>query len=227
MDWTTLFTNLGTFAIGSTALVILIKLLAPHLFSLNLERYKDELKAASDRSLEGYKAELKVRHEMEMERLRADLRQVTFQHEITFAKLHEKRAEIIVDLYQKLLKAEASARFLLTPLRYADDPPEEEREKQAESAANEFYRYYRDHKLYFDHHLCRLLEDLDTKLTVARVDHATYSEDDPETARERRAMRYLGWKALKEDFPPILREIEKEFRTLLGNVSPPRPAPES
>jgi len=57
MDWTLLVTNLGSIGIVSGAVVVLFKQLIPHLWSLNLERYKADLTAASDRDLEGYKAQ--------------------------------------------------------------------------------------------------------------------------------------------------------------------------
>jgi len=214
MDWTSIVTDLGTFAIGSFAVLLALRLLAPHLLSLNLERYRAELKASSDRDLEGYKAELKVRHEMEMERLRTDLQQITFQQETTFAKLHEKRAEIIAELYSRLLKFQRSVGALLNPVS-AHSPNLQQREQRAVDAGNLFLEYYSQNRIYFDESLCSQLNDFLEIMSNAHLAHALYPVTDPNPT-ESWEERCKAWDTLNGQAPAIRREIERSFRQLLG-----------
>lgn len=180
---------------------------------------KIALKQILTRDITEHRSHLEKESAIEIERLRADLKTVALEHEIRFSKLHEKRGEIIEGLHKKLLRAQAAVTFYLSPLGYSTDPPDAERQKQAELAANDFYTYYRENKLYFDLHLCRLLEDFDAVLTEAQIDSDAHTDNEETSSGERRSSQYAAWKNMKAKIPPILREIEQEFGTLLG-ISP-------
>lgn len=87
MDWDTFVTTLMATGFASGAFVLLAKTLSKHLLSMDLERFKADLRATNEKELEQLKAELRI---------------AAFQQETTFARLHEKRAEVIAELYVKL-----------------------------------------------------------------------------------------------------------------------------
>jgi len=211
----TIITNLGTFAIGSGAVVWLVKLLAPHFLSLNLERYRAELKASTDRDLEGYKAELKVRHEVEIERLRADIRQIAFQRETTFAKLHEKRAAVIAEIYAKLARVHIAMSHLVAVLPIADVSNKDETEAEALRAGQDFSEYLNRNLIYFDKSLSNLLTSFDEKMVEAFNTHRNTP-----MAKTDRLKSWLTIQTILElESKKIREEIEHNFRQLLGLTS--------
>jgi hypothetical protein len=53
---------------------------------------------------EGFKAQLKASADAEIERLKVSLQMSALEHEVRFSKLHEKRAEVIAELYGRLVE---------------------------------------------------------------------------------------------------------------------------
>ena len=58
----------------------------------------------------------KAKHDRELELLRSDIRREAFQSEVRFTRLHEKRAEVIADLFTKLVAlVDAAHQHLIGP----------------------------------------------------------------------------------------------------------------
>jgi hypothetical protein len=202
MDWNTVVTALTATSIGSAAFVFLAKALTNHLFSIDLERFKTALKGS---------------HEKEIERLRSDLRMVAFEREIRFVKLHEKRLDIIAELYRRLSAANIAMSKLVSPMQFGGKEAEKQNHDRAADACQQFRDYYLQHRIYFDVGLCEHLDGLDAKFWQIFIHYYMYDSDDQEVARERRKTQLEAWDQASEEVPPMLREIERSFRTLLGH----------
>lgn len=202
MDWQVVLSNIGSFAVGAGILAFLIQSLVKLYLSRDIEQFKARMQAA---------------HDTELERLRADLRIVAFERETRFAKLHEKRADVIAELYRRIVAANRAMNELLSPIQMAGALAEGDREKEAAERGNAFLDYYLENQIYFDESLCDKLQSFNKELTQAWNDYLTYQSSDPEVARERRRTRIEAWKTLREKVLPIRREIENAFRELLGH----------
>ncbi|CAI4029899.1 hypothetical protein DNFV4_00319 [Nitrospira tepida] len=197
MDWNTFVTTLTATGFASAAFVFLAKFLSKHLLSMDLERFKADLKSINEK---------------ELERLRADLRIAAFQQETTFAKLHEKRAEAIAELYAKLVDAHSAIRIAL--IYGKGGQPDYYREALSKFRA--FEDYFEPRKIYFPDGLCDLIEQLVIKLGLLQrfageraPDDLTQGIQDP---------KGFGAKILELDEPvkQIRHEIEHSFRNILG-----------
>jgi hypothetical protein len=211
VDWQILLTTLSATGVASAAFVFLAKALSKHFLSLDLERFKGELKAT---------------HEKELERLRADLRLAAFRQETTFAKLHDKRAEVIAELYAKLATVNGAMHELLSPLEVDGGAGREKREKSAAEAGNDFRRYYDRHLIYFDESLCNLLHSFSQDMMRAWVIHL-HNPTTGEGGINRWEPRMKAWERLNEQVPKIRTEIEQNFRQLLGLPPPSHPPTKS
>lgn len=200
MDWNTFVTTLSATGFASAAFVFLAKILSNHLLAVDLEHFKAELKATNDK---------------ELERLRADLRIAAFQQETTFAKLHEKRAEVIAELYAKLATVHGAMHDLLNPLEMDAGAGRGQREKVAAEAGNAFSHYYNAHQIYFEDHLCELLKSFNQDMMKAWVTHI-HNPTSGEGGMSRWDKRVDAWERLRKQVPPIRQEIERSFRQLLG-----------
>src|SRR5690348_3643963 len=71
-------------------------------YDRDIEAFKARLKSTYDEKLETHRAELKAQTDVEIEQLKSRLNIAALQHQIRFARLHEKRAEVISQLYVDL-----------------------------------------------------------------------------------------------------------------------------
>lgn len=201
MDWNTVFTTLTATGFASAAFVFLAKILSKHFLSMDLERFKADLRATNEK---------------ELERLRADLRIAAFQQEMTFAKLHEKRALVIAELYKRLVVSEeAVTDLLLQPVRFTPGSLDEGKEFAAVEAIRAFLQHYRENQIYFDESLCSHLHSFITQLSNA-WDEYQVKVRDSQNHMGRLFSLENNWKTMSKEVPPIRQEIERTFRTLLG-----------
>lgn len=141
----------------------------------------------------------------------------SFEYETRFAKLHEKRAEVIAELYRRLVAADRAMIALLSPIQFSHGLSDEERQAEVGKCCDSFNRFFLESQIYFDQCLCVKLEAFNKKLWQAWTDYHTYASDEPDVARKRRQTRFQAWKSVSEEAIPLKQEIEKEFRTLLGH----------
>lgn len=104
INWQDVVTTVAS-TVGGTAVLLaaaawLIRTVLTNRLALDAEKFKAELKANAD---------------MEMEKLKHSLQRIAVEHQVRFSKLHEKRAEVIADLYRRLSVVFWDAqRFVLT-----------------------------------------------------------------------------------------------------------------
>jgi hypothetical protein len=91
INWQEIFTTVGSTAVTVAAATFLTKSVINHLFTRDVEKFKAGLKADAD---------------IEIEKLKHSLEKIAVEHQVRFSKLHEKRAEVIADLYARLVDAE-------------------------------------------------------------------------------------------------------------------------
>jgi len=163
------------------------------------------------KDLEKYKAELQAANDRELERLRTDLKLATFEHETRFAELHKERAKVIVELYRRLMQIQYSLNSLAEEKEIPIFEPEEVKDKEeiARESLIEFGKYFVDHRLYFTESLCGTIEKFrsqsgETWLELLIVNWSQYEK-----------MKSILDRLAKQ-IPSLRREIEKEFRKMLG-----------
>lgn len=192
MDWTMIVKALGVVGVGSTAIVYLAKVLASHLLSVNLEWYKKQLDTT---------------REIEIERLKAELRKAAFEHETRFGRLHERRAEVVAELYARLVGAEQAVDDLDD--RFSDPSCRQ----HVEEAIRSFSLYERENALYLPEELCRRLGDFTVSVALvflcALAEHGASTRVPQDRAAEL-AVRF------RSEIPDIRAAIEQAFRRMLG-----------
>jgi len=85
----TVFTTIGGGVVLLGAAAYLIRAALTQRLLLDAEAFKGQLKASAD---------------AEIERLKVSLQMSALEHEVRFSKLHEKRAEVIAELYRRLVE---------------------------------------------------------------------------------------------------------------------------
>lgn len=201
-----LLRDLGIFGIGAAVLAFVLRGLFTQMLSRDLEKFKIEIQASHDKEIEG---------------LRADLRAVAFEHEIRFARLHERRAEVIAELYARLVETENAFESLTFPVPLVVGRGEpydmlSEALRCASTLRNCFY----ENRIYFDENLCAeidgFMQNLYRALRHPWLHGAFKDEDFGAGAEERKKTAEEARKIVNEYMPRILSQIEKSFREMLG-----------
>ena len=204
MNWDMLLTTLGTSLLGSGLIVYLAKIISTHLLTRDVERFR---------------AELKTSHDTALEHLRADLRIQAFERETTFSRLHDKRVQVIEELYKRIAAVSLAMNRLMSDIQVKEGASLEERAQIAADAADDFLEYYLFHQIYFDQTLCDTLQAFNEKMRSA-WDTFNMSKMVEIQGASGHELRQTAWKTISEELPTIRQAIEKTFRNILGPKLP-------
>jgi hypothetical protein len=197
MNWTTLLTTLLTSTVLLGIVGWLIRSLFGHLLSKDIEKFKARLEVAS------------------------------IEHQIRFTRLHEKQANVIAEIYAKLLPA----KFCFDSLRRSDaqDFTEADRKLALKMlrCCIEAYLLANQQTLYLDRRLFEMIiETVEQVFTTAglytglddTLSSVVKSFDDvPEERRLLIAQIVVGnWRDMEDRITPLLEKLKTEFQTMLG-----------
>jgi hypothetical protein len=168
------------------------------------------------RDIERYKSTLAMEHSNEIERLKADLRAAAFEHETRFARLHEKRIEIVAELYRKLAIAEDAFHDVLHPIQPGSRDDHKCRTRQAAIQAQTFFTFFNQNRVFLDDQLCGLILAIKEKLRRISAEFAGALDftEVPSTHEQWTE----AWKLFSTNVPPLRSEIEQRVRKMLGAV---------
>ncbi len=188
----------------------LIKWRADH----NIKSLKGQIQRTVDRD--------KQTLELEMKPLHAQVERIEFEHQTRFTKLHEKRIDVIVGLYQRLVKVEG----LLSPWpayrNYGPkDLPANEFGDNATQDDDDFWMYYQQNKFWFDSSLCDDIEEVHpaiVKAIMVKIGYLRALEDDTDDDqnRQRQSNAFGAVQAELKKVRDIRDEIIGRLRETLG-----------
>jgi hypothetical protein len=102
------------------------------------ERLKQSIKHEYDQKLEIHKAQLKAESDVEIERLKCQLSISANEHQIRFASLHERQADVIAETYSLLKQLFTCLENYTEPFRDEGDAPLDVDREQASDALGLF-----------------------------------------------------------------------------------------
>jgi hypothetical protein len=204
--WQTILLAFGGNAVLLAVLGFLAKSLLEKVMARDTARFESDLKAKSDTAIE---------------QLRSDLQLRTIEHEIRFARLHEKRAAVIAELYGHLVESLWEAESFLSPMEWAGEPDKKEKYRLANNKLVEFFRYFDKHRVYLPEELCASLEALAMEVRTHVIRFSVYLRYDDQSMLEHTRIEKdnawnEGWDAIRNRVPKARRLLEQEFRRMLG-----------
>lgn len=149
-----------------------------------------------------------------LEQVRGQIQQTISEHDTRFAYLHERRGEVIDQLYKKIFKLRKA---LVASLGVALDDVESLKEKR-KAVHDIFYAlddYYRENRLYLDEDLCQKIEELLTNSGNA-LEHTEISNMYPDLVR---GYREKSKEIIVGNIEPLQKQIERQMRKIVGLVS--------
>jgi len=148
---------------------------------------------------------------------KVDLQLAASEHQTRFTKLHERRAEVIAELYKRLVRTRRSFERLTMPyfivgVRTREEPSVEEKHQEVVKNTEEFVEYSIENRIYFTSNVCAKLDELRDEFV-----RASWELPSPVTDANQCAERYKAvWLKVKGEFMKIEEDIEEEFQLILG-----------
>lgn len=155
----------------------------------------------------------------DIEKFKAELHVAAVEHQIRFTKLHEKRAEVLAELYKLLVAATWQATNFASPIQWEGDTDKKIQYVTATNAIAEYFRFFDQHRIWLPENLCDPLEDFAKQLRRPTIRLGVYlaiEHPTEKTLRERGEAWTKAWESVEKDIPKLRIAIEKEFRALLG-----------
>jgi len=185
------------------------------------ERLKNAIKNEYDEKLETHKAQLKAQSDVESERLRAQLSIAATEHQVKFSRLHDKRAEVITDLYSLLVQAHWDAGSFVSPVEFGGEPNKKEKYVTAMNAIADFFRFFEKNKIYLPAALCDLLERFVQVMRQKIIGFGVYVHYDEETMpseshHKKHEAWIAAWDYFDKEVPVARAALEQELRNILG-----------
>jgi hypothetical protein len=182
------------------------------------EKIKGQIKHEYDSQIEILKARLKSEGDVEIEKLKSQLSIAAAQRQVQFSHLHEKRAEVIAEIYASLREAVIAVSEYTKAFEPAGGSSLDERRKTAAEAANKFAMIYMTNQIYVTEEAANKLDEINRELKQAFIQFA-YGVD---LMRDISGVDYTEkWIAIGQKVERlssvVMRELETEFRILLGD----------
>jgi hypothetical protein len=197
---------------GNATLLIVLGFLARSLMNnwlaKDIKKFETDLQNTATSQLERLRYDLKSQGDVSIEQLKSRLQQATIEHQVRFSKLHEKRALVIADLYERFVTAYWAAYTYHQWCVFEGGPTEQEQAASAMQGLSEAHIFFEKNRIYLSD---TLPGELDTFFERAKslTFKAQYSDSERESRKE-------GLEAFKKEFPEMRRRLDVEFKKLLG-----------
>ena len=191
----------GTVALAGATTWLATKLIENR-FARSIEEYKSRLKAESDEQIESLKSHFQV---------------AAKEREITASWLHQKRAAVIETLYSSLVDLQNSTRIVLDILSPNDPLDIRKCSTEAVTKLHNTYNAYLKAKIFLSNNTCdaieKVLNGIQNPVIMYSLYLGNYEDNELSTLID---VKERAWKEILEVVPSALRELESDFRQVLG-----------
>ena len=174
------------------------------------------MKQFLNRNLQTHKIELTASTEREVEKLKAELRQLAYEREVVFARLHVERAEAVKSMYQKARGLSKSARRFAAREGVTTAEEFGACGKAVETAANELSQALYESRIFLPEKLCVAIQDHLHEVVGRASDILAEWWPPSQSDTERLSAALANKEKLEHAAWHLEMEIAAEFRKLLG-----------
>jgi hypothetical protein len=211
--WQSIILAFGGNAVLLALLGWLARSLGSQLLAKDIEKFKAELAAASTATTD------RLKHELQL---------AAVEHQVQFSKLHERRAEVVADLYGLLVETHWASQSFVSVMEWAGEPPKHEKYVTAMNMAAEFYRYFDKNRIYLPHPLCEQLEHFIRNMRSRVIEFGVYVSINDVSPMPEHVLKQKHdvWTKASDYFdkevPNARSALENELRSILA---PSKPTP--
>ena len=153
----------------------------------------------------------------DLERFKSELESKRFEHQTRFSLIHQKRAEVLSNLYSRL----ACAKSLLGDLVAIFQPGGQllpEKKKKAADSFNDASSYFFEHRIFLNKTTAIQVEEVISAMREAFVAFDTSQLENVEYRPDSTGLWMESYNNVRDKISPLLSELEMEFRKTLGFI---------
>lgn len=157
-----------------------------------------------------------------VELFKEQLARESTEHRVRFETLHAKRAEVIVESWTALRRALAAGRSFVAPMQAGGNEGQLKTGEEAEQLAREARKFLYENLIFFPREFADRLYEFSKELDVFCFTKLMEYRDARAQGRNpyfeggRDSGFGAGWKEIENKIKPILTELERELRAMLG-----------
>lgn len=150
-----------------------------------------------------------------IEKYKAELEKENLVHKTKFETLHIERANVIKDVYKKIVDVQITFESLINPLQLAGEPSKEEKTKTAAAAFNAFGKLFDENRLFFTETTAAKIQELRKEFFEIWNKWQLVNELRDSGTKH---IKEWGeaWERTRNKIPTIKNEIEEKFRDIIG-----------
>jgi hypothetical protein len=154
----------------------------------------------------------------DVEEFKSNLQLATIEHQVRFSKLHDKRAQVIQDLYGKLVALDTVIHSVLNRFQKVGEASLEEKVREYGKLHNELNEFFLPNRIFFGSETCRVIDDLLFLSRDTYFDITTYPVDpnSPEYKYGPRDLlneRHEYWEKARKAFDTDIKNLKKQLET--------------
>jgi len=151
----------------------------------------------------------------DIDKFKHDLEKESIEFKIRYEKLHYERAEVVKEVYKKIVRTYKKFHSLMRPMQWADELTGEEKIKQAIDEINSLVDYYEENRIFFEESIAEEIDNLLDELRKCWIDFNYHKRLDGRRDQELKVWEDV-WKKIDKDIPRIKKIIEGKFRDIIG-----------
>ncbi len=134
-----------------------------------------------------------------------------FEYQTKFSSLHQEQAHVVKELYGLLGEANECITQLVSP---TFNPADTAHAETTTARYNKLAECFVKNRIYLEEDTCNRIDDLLRKLRVAMMKAGVGQRPEPGG----HGVEWWGeaWESVRSEVPPILKELETQFRAFLS-----------
>ena len=153
----------------------------------------------------------------DIQRFKSDLDRESFEHQQRFSTIHQRQAEVISNLYGKIAESKSVIANLVGIFQHGGQSLMEKKQKAADSY-NDMKDYFYKNRIFLPRETADKAETLLITLRDILIEFDTAQMGNEEYKPDTTGLWLQAHNRLQEEVPPVLEELENEFKELLGFI---------
>jgi hypothetical protein len=153
----------------------------------------------------------------DLQRYKSELDRQDFEHRERFSLIHQRRAEVIATFYGKIARTKSVVADLVGIFQQGGQSLMEKKKKAAD-IFNDMSAYFFENRIFLPHETAEKAEKLVMTIRDVLIEFDTAQMGNDEYKPDQTGLWVQAFKRLRDEVPPILSELEHEFKELLGFI---------
>lgn len=148
---------------------------------------------------------------------KSELDRANFEHQQRFSTIHQRQAEVIANLYGKIARSKAVTGDLVGIFQQGGQSLMDKK-KRAADVYNDMSAHFYENRIFLPRDAAEKAETLIGTLKDVLIEFDTAQMGNDEYKPDETGLWQQAYKRLRDEVPPVLEELESEFKTILGII---------